>query len=120
MNLDTAITAMSALMIVMLVPSGRYWVGAIILPSWLSVSFRLFGNILADELTLSNVGLVGWSTNELCVLASSSSTGTGITFRLLVLGLYGRRCSTQVVCACLEDPYASEGCSIHQSWPCNG
>ena len=73
MNLDTAITAMSALMIVMLVPSGRYlglisylldltssqavvmgwaplvsasflfiwacnWVGAIILPSWLSVS----------------------------------------------------------------------------------
>ena len=124
MNLDTAITAMSALMIVMLVPSGRYlglisylldltssqavvmgwaplvsasflfiwacnWVGAIILPSWLSVSgfveykgrypgkylkpvaflfplnileefskplslsFRLFGNILADELTLS-------------------------------------------------------------------
>ena len=32
----------------------------------------------------------------------------------------GRRCTTQVVCACLEDPYASEGCSIHQSWPCNG
>ena len=136
MNLDTAITAMSALMIVMLVPSGRYlglisylldltssqavvmgwaplvsasflfiwacnWVGAIIpwsfieIPSgelaanvttflalpriylrWLrrylkpvaflfplnileefskplSLSFRLFGNILADELTLS-------------------------------------------------------------------
>ena len=25
----------------------------------------------------------------------------------------GRRCSTQVVCACLEDPYASEA---HQSW----
>ena len=118
MNLDTAITAMSALMIVMLVPSGRYlglisylldltssqavvmgwaplvsasflfiwacnWVGAIIPWSFieykgrypgkylkpvaflfplnileefskpLSLSFRLFGNILADELTLS-------------------------------------------------------------------
>ena len=36
-NLDTAITAMSALMIVMLVPSGRYWVGAIIPWSFIEI-----------------------------------------------------------------------------------
>ena len=113
---------MSALMIVMLVPSGRY-LGLI---SYLLDLTSSQAVVMGWAPLVSASFLFIWACNWVgaIILPSWLSVSGFVEYKGrypgIVLGLYGRRCSTQVVCACLEDPYASEGCSIHQSWPCNG